>query len=43
VVPRDGYLGMDYGDETLVAILCATPGVPALAGHAAAEWMAQTA
>lgn len=23
VVPRDGYLGMEYADETLVAILCA--------------------
>jgi hypothetical protein len=27
VALRDGYLGLDYGDETLVAILCATPGV----------------
>jgi hypothetical protein len=30
-VARDGYLGLDYGDETLVAILCATSGVPAAA------------
>ena len=29
VAARDGYLGLDYGDETLVAILCATSGVPA--------------
>ncbi|MBB4634162.1 GRAS family protein [Longimicrobium terrae] len=26
---HDGYLGLDYGDETLVAILCATSAVPA--------------
>ena len=29
VAPRDGYVGLDYGDETLVAVLCATSGVPA--------------
>ncbi|HEY0019566.1 MAG TPA: GRAS family protein [Longimicrobium sp.] len=29
----DGYLGLDYGDETLVAIVCATSGVPARAGR----------
>lgn len=33
IAPRDGYLGLDYGDETLVAILCATSGVPARAGR----------
>jgi hypothetical protein len=33
IAPRDGYLGLDYGDETLVAILCATSGVPAHAGR----------
>jgi hypothetical protein len=33
VAARDGYLGLDYGDETLVAILCATSGVPARAGR----------
>jgi hypothetical protein len=29
VAPRDGYVGLDYGDETLVAVICATSGVPA--------------
>jgi hypothetical protein len=29
---RDGYLGLDHGDETLVAIVCATPGVLAGVG-----------
>jgi hypothetical protein len=29
VVPRTGYVGLDYHDETLVAILCATADVPA--------------
>jgi hypothetical protein len=33
VAVRDGYLGLDYGDETLVAIVCATSGVPARAGR----------
>ena len=43
VVARDGYLGMDYGDETLVAILCATPGVPAAAGRIPREWLEEVA
>jgi hypothetical protein len=29
VAPRDGYVGLDYHDETLVAVICATSGVPA--------------
>jgi hypothetical protein len=29
VAARDGYLGLEYGDETLVAIICASSGVPA--------------
>lgn len=29
VVPHDGYIGLDYGDDTLVAVICATSGVPA--------------
>jgi hypothetical protein len=29
VAARDGYVGLDYQDETLVAILCATASVPA--------------
>jgi hypothetical protein len=33
VAARDGYLGLDYGDETLVAIVCATSGVVAPAGR----------
>lgn len=33
VAVRDGYLGLDYGDETLVAIVCATSGVPACTGR----------
>ena len=43
VVPRDGYLGMDYGDETLVAILCATSGVPARRGRISRELLDQVA
>ena len=43
VVPRDGYLGLEYGDETLVAILCATPGVPAVAGRIPLAWLHQVA
>ena len=31
VVPREGYVGLDYADETLVAVICATAGVPAAA------------
>ena len=33
VAVREGYLGLDYGDETLVAIVCATSGVAAPAGR----------
>jgi Fe2+ transport system protein FeoA len=33
VAVRNGYLGLDYGDETLVAIVCATSGVVAPAGR----------
>lgn len=33
VAVRDGYLGLDYGDETLVAIVCATSGVAAPVGR----------
>ncbi len=33
VAVRDGYLGLDYDDETLVAIVCATSGVPARTGR----------
>jgi GRAS domain family len=29
VAPREGYVGLDYADETLVAVICATSGVPA--------------
>jgi GRAS domain family protein len=29
VAPREGYIGLDYADETLVAVICATSGVPA--------------
>lgn len=43
IAPRDGYLGLDYGDETLVAILCATPGVPAAAGRISRELLSQVA
>jgi GRAS domain family len=43
VAVRDGYLGLDYGDETLVAILCATPGVPAVPGRIPRHWMHQLA
>ena len=31
VAPREGYVGLDYADETLVAVICATSGVPAAA------------
>jgi hypothetical protein len=31
VAPHDGYVGLDYADETLVAVICATAGVPASA------------
>lgn len=31
--PREGYVGLDYRDETLVAVLCATSGVPAEPGR----------
>jgi hypothetical protein len=43
VAARNGYLGLDYGDETLVAILCATSGVPAQAGRISPEMMDQVA
>jgi hypothetical protein len=33
VAARNGYLGLDYGDETLVAIVCATSGVAAPASR----------
>ncbi|HYH78439.1 MAG TPA: GRAS family protein [Longimicrobium sp.] len=29
VVPRDGYVALEYADEPLVAVICATPGVVA--------------
>jgi len=29
VAAREGYIGLDYADETLVAVICATSGVPA--------------
>ena len=38
VTAREGYVGLDYADETLVAVICATGGVPAaLAAPAPAE------
>jgi GRAS domain family len=38
VTAREGYVGLDYADETLVAVICATAGVPAaLAAPAPAE------
>lgn len=43
IAPRDGYLGLDYGDETLVAILCATSGVPAHAGRISRQLLDQVA
>jgi hypothetical protein len=43
VAARDGYLGLDYGDETLVAIVCATSGVPARAGRISPMLLAQVA
>lgn len=43
IAPRDGYLGLDYGDETLVAILCATSGVPARAGRISRQLLDQVA
>lgn len=43
VAARDGYLGLDYGDETLVAILCATSGVPARAGRISRALLDQVA
>ncbi|HYW10679.1 MAG TPA: GRAS family protein [Longimicrobium sp.] len=43
IAARDGYLGLDYGDETLVAILCATTGVPARAGRISRQLLEQVA
>lgn len=43
VAARDGYLGLDYGDETLVAILCATSGVPARTGRISRALLDQVA
>lgn len=43
VAARDGYLGLDYGDETLVAILCATSGVPARRGRISPALLDQVA
>lgn len=43
VAHRDGYLGLDYGDETLVAILCATSGVPAAVNRIDAVLLDQVA
>lgn len=43
IAPRDGYLGLDYGDETLVAILCATSGVPAQANRISRQLLDQVA
>jgi hypothetical protein len=43
IAPRDGYLGLDYGDETLVAILCATSGVPARADRISRVLLEQVA
>ena len=30
---REGYVGLDYGDDTLVAVICATSGLPARAAE----------
>lgn len=43
IAARDGYLGLDYGDETLVAILCATSGVPARTGRISRQLLDQVA
>ena len=43
IAPREGYLGLDYGDETLVAILCATAGVPAPASRISRQLLDQVA
>ncbi|HEX2094212.1 MAG TPA: GRAS family protein [Longimicrobiaceae bacterium] len=34
--PREGYVGLDYAGETLVAVICATSGDPAAAARAPA-------
>lgn len=43
VAARDGYLGLDYGDETLVAIVVATSGVAAPAGRISPMLLEQVA
>ncbi|MBW3573081.1 MAG: GRAS family protein [Gemmatimonadetes bacterium] len=43
VAARDGYLGLDYGDETLVAIVCATSAAPARAGRISPRLLQQVA
>jgi hypothetical protein len=43
VAPRAGYVGLDYRDETLVAILCATADVPARRAKALPELAVQAA
>lgn len=35
VVPREGYVALEYGDEPLVAVICATSGVPAAVARTA--------
>jgi hypothetical protein len=30
VAPRDGHVALEYADEPLVAVICATAGVPAV-------------
>ncbi len=42
IVPRTGYVGLDYRDETLVAILCATAPVPARIGPERTEALQAT-
>lgn len=43
VVPRDGWVGLDYRDETLVAVVCATTGIPAAAGRLGSRRLEQVA
>lgn len=40
---RDGYLGLDHGDDTLVAIICATSGVTAGVQGSPAELVGEAA
>ncbi len=41
--PREGYVGMDYGGETLVAVICATSGDPAARARAPLPQVLQVA